>query len=88
LVEKTILAAKEKGICTVTAGGGVVANGYLREKLTKECEKHAIKVVLPPKNLCTDNAAMIGCAAYYEYMAGVRDGLDLNANPSLRLGDR
>ena len=52
------------------------------------CEKNGIQFYYPSPIFCTDNAAMIGVAAYYEYMAGVRDGLDLNANPSLRLGDR
>ncbi len=84
LVEKAILAVKERGLDTVTAGGGVVANGYLRNKLSEECLKEGIKVVLPPKNLCTDNAAMIASEGYVQYLKGNFASLDLNA--SARVG--
>lgn len=84
LVEKAILAAKECGVDTVTAGGGVVANGYLRERLNNECAKNGLKVVLPPKNLCTDNAAMIASEGYIQYLKGNFASLDLNA--SARVG--
>ena len=56
--------------------------------MQEACEKNGFVLSVPAPILCTDNAAMIGCAAYYEYIAGVRDGLDLNANPSLKLGQR
>lgn len=84
LVEKTLLAVQEKGLDTVTAGGGVVANGYLRERLTEECLKRGVKVVLPPKSLCTDNAAMIASEGYIQYLKRNFASLDLNA--SARVG--
>lgn len=80
LVEKAILACEEKGLKTVTAGGGVVANGFLRERLAQECAKKGIKLVLPPKNLCTDNAAMIASEGYIQYLNKNFAGLDLNAS--------
>ena len=86
LVDKTLQAAKETGVSTVTVGGGVAANDYLRLTLTSACQKAGLKLVLPEKRYCTDNAAMIGVAAYYEYMNGTRHGWDLNAVPNLNLG--
>ena len=56
--------------------------------MKQECEKRGYTLNIPSPILCTDNAAMIGCAAYYEYQNGITYGLDLNANPSLKLGDR
>ena len=88
LVSKTIKAAKEKDVQKVALAGGVASNSALRNRMKAECEKEGLELSIPSPVLCTDNAAMIGCAAYYEYMAGRRDGLDLNANPSLRLGER
>lgn len=85
LVEKTILAAKLKNVQTVAAGGGVVANGYLREKLEKACKTRKIKLYLPPKPLCTDNAAMIGAEGYIQYTKCNFAGLDLNAQASVEL---
>ncbi|WP_352400263.1 tRNA (adenosine(37)-N6)-threonylcarbamoyltransferase complex transferase subunit TsaD [Anaerotignum sp.] len=88
LVGKTIKAAKDRGVDQIALAGGVASNSTLREKMKDACEKEGFFLSIPSPILCTDNAAMIGCAAYYEYLAGVRDGLDLNANPNLRLGDR
>lgn len=88
LVAKTIKAAKEKGVERVALAGGVASNSALRAKMQETCEKEDVYLSIPSPILCTDNAAMIGCAAYYEYIAGRRDGWDLNANPSLRLGER
>ncbi len=88
LVTKTIKAAKEKGVSQVALAGGVASNSCLRERMQKACETEGFRLSIPSPVLCTDNAAMIGCAAYYEYLAGVRDGWDLNANPSLKLGER
>ena len=79
LIDKCILAAREKGLNCITAGGGVVANGYLRFKLAAKCEKKGIKVVLPPKSLCTDNAAMIAAEGYIQYLKGNFADLSLNA---------
>ena len=67
---------------------GVASNSALRKALSEECDKNNIKFYSPSPILCTDNAAMIGCAAYYEYMAGTRHGYDLNAVPNLKLGER
>ncbi len=86
LVEKAIQAAKEYNLKTVTVGGGVAANGYLREKLSKECEKNGLKLVLPEKVLCTDNAAMIGAEGYIRYLKGEFADLSLNASARVDLG--
>ena len=66
--------------------GGVASNSALRSALERECEKRGIAFYHPSPLLCTDNAAMIGTAAYYEYRKGVRHGFDLNAVPNLKLG--
>ncbi|MBM6828790.1 tRNA (adenosine(37)-N6)-threonylcarbamoyltransferase complex transferase subunit TsaD [Anaerotignum lactatifermentans] len=88
LVTKTIRAAKDHGVTKIALAGGVASNSALRESMRLACQKEGFYLSVPSPVLCTDNAAMIGCAAYYEYIAGVRDGLDLNANPSLKLGER
>jgi len=88
LVSRAVTAAKEYGVDKVVMAGGVAANSALRAKLSEECEKNGLKSYYPSPILCTDNAAMIGAAAYYEYCKGVRSGLDLNAVPNLRLGER
>ncbi|MBE5741880.1 MAG: tRNA (adenosine(37)-N6)-threonylcarbamoyltransferase complex transferase subunit TsaD [Clostridiales bacterium] len=85
LIEKAVEASKEYNIPVITAGGGVVANGYLRDGLTKACEKNSIKLVLPPKGLCTDNAAMIGAEGYIQYQKGNFASLDLNASARVDL---
>ncbi|WP_304509027.1 tRNA (adenosine(37)-N6)-threonylcarbamoyltransferase complex transferase subunit TsaD [Anaerotignum sp.] len=88
LVSKTIKAAKDRHVSKIALAGGVASNSALRDQMRLACEKEGFQLSIPSPILCTDNAAMIGCAAYYEYLAGVRDGLDLNANPSLKLGER
>jgi N6-L-threonylcarbamoyladenine synthase len=85
LVAKTIRAAVNKNINTVTIAGGVAANGYLREKLLAEAKKHNIEVIFPQLIYCTDNAAMIGSAGYFQYLQGQVADLDLNAVPNLAL---
>ena len=85
LVQKAIEASDEFGIDVITAGGGVTANGYLRERLVLECEKKGKKVILPPKWLCTDNAAMIGAEGYIQYKKGNFAGIDLNAKARVDL---
>ena len=87
LVAKTIKAAKEKNVRKVAMAGGVAANSYLRKRLSEACEKEGFSLNIPSLVLCTDNAAMIASAAYFEYMKGRRDGLDLNAVPYLKLGE-
>jgi len=84
LVENAVAAAKKSNYCEIVLAGGVGANSLLREKLTKECEKKGIKVFLPSKKLCTDNAAMIGMAAYFAIKEGVKPApLTLDADPKL-----
>mgnify|MGYP000196641332 CR=1 FL=1 len=68
--------------------GGVASNSALRKTLKEECDKNAITFYSPSPIFCTDNAAMIGVAAYYEYIAGRRDSMSLNAVPNLALGER
>ncbi|KPU26930.1 O-sialoglycoprotein endopeptidase [Caloranaerobacter sp. TR13] len=88
LVEKTIRAAKDKGVNVVTLAGGVAANEGLRNLISKRCNEERLELRYPSKKLCTDNAAMIGCAAYYDYLKGYRANLNLNAVPNLKLGDK
>lgn len=88
LVGHAIRACKEYKINSLAIAGGVASNSALRELMEKECAKEGISFYKPSPVLCTDNAAMIGAAAYYEYQKGKRFGLDLNAVPNLPLGDR
>lgn len=68
--------------------GGVASNSSLRAALEQACADRGVAFYHPSPVLCTDNAAMIGAAAYYEYIKGVRSGYDLNAVPNLKLGER
>lgn len=88
LAGHAIDAVKEYGYNKLAIAGGVASNTALRERLEKDCADNGISFYRPSPVLCTDNAAMIGAAAYYEYLKGVRSGLDLNAVPNLPLGDR
>lgn len=88
LVEKTFLAAKDKGIKQILMAGGVAGNSELRETMTKEGEKYGISISYPRPILCTDNAAMITCVAYYQYLTGETAPLLLNAVPNLQLGEK
>ena len=88
LVEHTMLAAKDYRMDKIAIAGGVASNGALREAMTKACEKRGYKFYRPSPIFCTDKAAMIGVAAYYEYIKGTRHGWDLNAVPNLKLGER
>lgn len=83
LVEKTIAAAEKCGVSKVTASGGVAANSLLRKMLKKGCDSKGIKLYLPGPALCTDNAAMIGAAAYYGYRMNGADDLLLDAHANL-----
>ncbi len=87
LTEKTIKCALEKNADRVVLAGGVAANSNLRSYLQLECKKNNIDLKYPSLHLCTDNAAMIGCLAYYNYIRGLRSALDLNAISNLRIGD-
>jgi len=88
LAGHAIRACKEYGMNKLAIAGGVASNTALRERLEKECAANNIEFYRPSPVLCTDNAAMIGAAAYFEYRKGVRFGLDMNAVPNLPLGDR
>ena len=88
LSEHAIKAAKEFGYDKVVLAGGVASNSALREGFSTACKKNQLEFYFPAPILCTDNAAMIGAAAYYEYKKGTRSGWDLNAIPNLKLGER
>ena len=88
LVAHSMHAVQEFGIKKFAFAGGVASNGALRECMREACRKRGVAFYHPSPILCTDNAAMIGAAAYYEYLAGTRHGLDLNAIPNLKLGER
>jgi N6-L-threonylcarbamoyladenine synthase len=88
LVTKTILAAKDFEMKQVAMAGGVAANSSLREAMAAACKANGLTFYHPSPIYCTDNAAMIGTAAYYEYRKGTRSGLDLNAVPNLKIGER
>lgn len=88
LVEHAMIAVKESGLNKFAIAGGVASNSALRAAFEKACEERRIEFYHPSPIFCTDNAAMIGSAAYYEFIAGKRDGLDLNAVPNLKLGER
>ena len=85
LVKKTVECAVSRGISTVTAGGGVIANGYLRDTLTKACQKAGLRCVLPEKRFCTDNAAMIAAEGLTQYLEGNFALLNLNAKAQIPL---
>ncbi len=88
LVDHAMQAVKEYGFDKLAIAGGVASNSALRASMKSACEAKGIKFYHPSPILCTDNAAMIGAAAYYEYLSGSRAGLDLNAVPNLKLGER
>lgn len=88
LVSRAVRLTKECGLDKLAIAGGVASNSALRAAVQEECAKNNIKFYSPSPVLCTDNAAMIGAAAYYEYIKGVRHGYDLNAVPNLKLGER
>ena len=85
LVEKTVAAAIEKGVTTVTAGGGVAANGYLRSSLQAACQKNGLRLILPEKRYCTDNAAMIASEGLVQFRLGNFAEMNLTAKASIPL---
>lgn len=88
LVENAMKAVKEYGMNKFAIAGGVASNSTLRSAMEEACKKNGIDFYHPSPIYCTDNAAMIGAAAYYEYLNGTRHGWDLNAVPNLKLGER
>lgn len=88
LVTKTIMAAKNYSMTKIAVAGGVAANSSLREAMAAACAENNLTFYHPSPIFCTDNAAMVGTAAYYEYLKGSRADLTLNAVPNLRIGER
>jgi N6-L-threonylcarbamoyladenine synthase len=84
LIENTLKALEQIDANTVVLGGGVSANSYIREQFLK-LENQGIKVYTPDIKLCTDNAAMVASAGYYNFVSGKTNELDLNAVPNLKL---
>lgn len=87
VVEKTMLAAENLGISKIAIAGGVAANSRLRAEMAKKCQERGYQFHVPSLVYCTDNAAMIGAAAYHEYKKGNFADWDLNAVPNLKLGE-
>lgn len=88
LVKNAMEAVDRYGTDKFAIAGGVASNSALRGAMEQACREKGVRFYHPSPILCTDNAAMIGCAGYYEYISGVRSGLDLNAVPNLQLGER
>ena len=86
LIENTIKAIKQTNSNKIAIAGGVSANSYIRQAMLN-LESKDLKVYMPDMKLCTDNAAMIGSAGYYEFMKGNTATMDINAYPSLKLGE-
>ncbi len=88
LIDNVLIAAKEIGTDKVAIAGGVSANSYLREKMKELGAENNLKIYYPELVLCTDNAAMIGSAAYYNFLKGKVSSYDLNAVPNLKIGEQ
>lgn len=88
LVEHSVRAMEEFAAEEFAIAGGVASNSALRSAMEEACRKKEVKFYCPSPVFCTDNAAMIGAAAYYDYQKGIRHGWDLNAVPNLKLGER
>ena len=88
LIGNAVKAIEEFGMDRFAIAGGVASNGALREGMREACQRMGVAFYHPSPIFCTDNAAMIGVAGYYDFINGRRDGLDLNAVPNLRLGER
>lgn len=88
LTSHSVEAARRHGIKKMAIAGGVASNSSLRARMEQACRENGIDFYYPSPVFCTDNAAMIGAAGYYDYMRGIRDGWDLNAVPNLKIGTR
>lgn len=88
LVEHSIEAMKKSGLQKFAIAGGVASNSALRSRFETVCKEEHFEFYRPSPIYCTDNAAMIGVAGYYEFIKGIRSGYDLNAIPNLKLGER
>lgn len=87
LVPRTMRAAELSGRSTIVAAGGVAANSFIRAALQSECDRRGCRLYLPPLRLCGDNGAMIGAQGYYEYLAGARADMSLNAYATRDIDD-
>lgn len=87
LVPRTMRAAELSGRSTIVAAGGVAANSFIRAALQSECDRRGYRLYLPPLRLCGDNGAMIGAQGYYEYLAGARADMSLNAYATRDIDD-
>ncbi len=87
LVPRTMDAVRALGYGTVSIAGGVAANARVRADFEKACREAGVRLYAPPLKLCGDNGAMIGCQGYYEYLAGVRAGQELNAYATMDVDD-
>ena len=87
MVDHARHAISEYHMDSFAIAGGVASNGVIRAAMEQMCREEGVKFYHPSPILCTDNAAMIGAAAYYDFIAGKRAGLDLNAVPNLKLGE-
>ena len=87
LVPRTMQALRETGYRKLAIAGGVAANSIIRADLEEACRREGLRLFMPPLKLCGDNGAMIGAQGYYEYLAGRRAGLDLNAYATMDLGE-
>ncbi|GMA97809.1 tRNA N6-adenosine threonylcarbamoyltransferase [Pelosinus sp. IPA-1] len=88
LISKSLQAATNCGVKQIVLAGGVAANSSLKAKMESACQKAGFSLYFPDIILCTDNAAMIACRAYYQHLVGDYADLHLNAKPSLKLGNR
>ena len=88
LVGNAMHAVEEYGDRKFAIAGGVASNSALRAAMVEACKEKGVEFYYPSPIYCTDNAAMIGVCGYYDYMNGVRSGLDLNAVPGLKIGTR
>ena len=85
LTEKTVRAARERGSGSISVCGGVACNSLLRREMARKAAENSLGFYVPEPIYCSDNAAMVACAAYYKYLKGEFSDLSLNASPSLSL---
>jgi N6-L-threonylcarbamoyladenine synthase len=85
LADRLMLAAAKTGYKNIAVAGGVAANSGLRKRLEAECAARGYRLFMPPLSLCGDNAAMVGCQGYYEYLSGNTAGLELNACANMEI---